>query len=421
MKITFLAYGTRGDVQPPLALAKTLQGRGHQVRISASSNFTDWIEIHGIESAPTAVDIQALMASEGGLEWIEHGTKQIRQLRIMTNLLKQHGMTMMQDAWDACQGSDMVISSFTSDIYAASIAEKIGAIHISAPLQPAMIASRSGEASVSAPFPDRDHIINYWFSRWFVESVSWQMLGKMTNRFREEILDLPPIDRKENQQKLNQLRIIQGFSKYIVPHPDDWRENIHTTGYWFLDEETGWQPPVSLLDFLDDGEPPVYIGFGSMTGPDPVGITNLIVEAVERTGQRATLQKGWVGIGGESLPGNYYLLDSAPHRWLFPRMKAVVHHGGAGTTAESLRAGTPTMIVPHLADQPFWGRRVATLGAGPKPINRNRLTSRNLAAAIRQATTDQEMRRNAASLGEKIRGEDGIKAAVVCIEAAVDS
>jgi UDP:flavonoid glycosyltransferase YjiC (YdhE family) len=153
-----------------------------------------------------------------------------------------------------------------------------------------------------------------------------------------------------------------------------------------------------------------------MAGREPHALTRILIDAVLQSDQRAILQSGWAGLGDVSLPPDIYLLDSAPHPWLFPRMSAVVHHGGAGTTAESLRAGVPQVIVPHMADQPFWGSRIADLGAGPRPVPRNKLSAESLALAIQQATSDPGMRRRAAELGEKIRAEDGIGAAVNLIE-----
>ena len=417
MKITIIAFGTRGDVQPALVLGKALQGRGHRVRMIAGANFKPWIEQHGLEAAIATVDIQVLMMGEGGHDWVEQGNNPFKQIRVIKKLLAQYGMAMMNDAWRACADAEVVMSSFTSDVYAVSIAEKLGARHISTPLQPALVATRSGMATQSAPLSNRQSLINYLFGKWLIEPVVWHLSGGLNNRFRQETLDLPPQTRSDNWAGLRRRLVVQGFSAQVVSHPLDWPANIHTAGYWFLDEAPAWQPPPALADFLTAGDPPIYIGFGSMTGRHPQALTQRLVEAVQQSGQRAILQTGWAGIGAAFLPTHIFLLDSAPHCWLFPRMAAVVHHGGAGTTAESLRAGVPTIIVPHMADQPFWGARVAALGVGPQPIPRPKLTAGRLAAAVRQATGDPAMRQRAAELGAKIRAEDGLGTAVQLIEA----
>jgi UDP:flavonoid glycosyltransferase YjiC (YdhE family) len=171
-----------------------------------------------------------------------------------------------------------------------------------------------------------------------------------------------------------------------------------------------------LVDFLDAGAPPVYIGFGSMANRTSQKMAQLAKEALELSGQRGILAAGWGGLDGANLPASIFALDSVPHAWLFPRMAAVVHHGGAGTTAAGLRAGVPSVIVPYLGDQPFWGKRVAEMGVGPQPIPRRKLTPGLLAEAIRIATTDQNMRAKAAALGERIRSEDGIARMIEIIE-----
>lgn len=417
MKITIIAFGTRGDVQPILRLSKALKARGHQVRLITSANFKPWIEAHGLETATATVDIQSMMMGEGGHEWIEHGNHPIKQAQVMKKLLDQHGLAMMRDAWIACQDAEVIVSSFTSDIYAASIAEKLHAKHISTPLQPALVATRSGMATQQPPLPNRVSFINYLFGKWIMEPFGWRLMGASNNRFRQETLGLPAQTVGENRHALRRMLVVQGFSAHVVPHPSDWPPNIHTAGYWFLDEDQTWQPPQALLEFLNAGDPPVYVGFGSMTGRNPQTLTHIIVDAIAQSKQRAILQAGWAGIGETQLPSHIFLLDVAPHSWLFPRMSAVVHHGGAGTTAESLRAGVPPVIVPHMADQPFWGSRVAALGVGPAPIRRDRLTVENLTSAIRQTTGDPRMRELAAELGAKIREEDGVGIAIEVIEA----
>jgi sterol 3beta-glucosyltransferase len=211
--------------------------------------------------------------------------------------------------------------------------------------------------------------------------------------------------------------LLYGFSPHVVPRPADWPPNHHVTGYWFLDPDDGWQPPADLAAFLAAGPPPVYIGFGSMANRDPAEAAQIMLDALAQSGQRGVIASGWGGLTPSDLPDRVHMLSSIPHSWLFPRMAAVVHHGGAGTTAAGLRAGVPSIIVPFFGDQPFWGRRVAELGVGPVPIPRRKLTASALADAITRAVTDPAMRARAAALGEQIRAEDGIAAAAAHIEA----
>jgi UDP:flavonoid glycosyltransferase YjiC (YdhE family) len=190
------------------------------------------------------------------------------------------------------------------------------------------------------------------------------------------------------------------------------------TGFWYLDQPEGYAPPVELARFLAAGEPPVYIGFGSMSTRDPRRTGELALRALELSGRRGVLMRGWGGLDADDLSPGVTLIDETPHAWLFPQLAAVVHHGGAGTTGAGLRAGVPAVVVPFFADQPFWVERVAGLGAGPAPIPRRRLSAEALARAIEQATT-AEMRARAAELGRHIAGEDGVGAAVKQIERIV--
>jgi UDP:flavonoid glycosyltransferase YjiC (YdhE family) len=421
MKITMIAFGTRGDVQPAVALGKALKAEGHSVRILAGANFKTWIERHGLEAVTSTIDVQSIMESELGRDWVEKSGNPIAQMRILKKLAEQTGWQAMMEARWACRHTEVIISSFTSDIYALSIAEKLGVRHISMPLQPALFPTRNGAATMNAPFPERKSIMNYIFGKFFLESFNWRISGELVNRFRTEVLALPPQTRAEYLAAKRRLFTVQAYSRHLVPHAEDWPATVRTTGFWFLEEQNDWQPPADLTEFLEAGEPPVSKGFGSIVGHNLEQLTRMVIDAVRESGRRAVLLSGWGGIGNAELGEGIYRLEAAPHEWLYPRVAAAVHHGGAGTTAASLRAGVPTVIVPHLGDQPFWGQRVYALGAGPKPISRNKLTASGLADAIRAATTNHHIKRRAEELGEKIRAEYGIGQAIEMIESYLRS
>jgi sterol 3beta-glucosyltransferase len=209
---------------------------------------------------------------------------------------------------------------------------------------------------------------------------------------------------------------IVSCSNYVFPEPQDLSKHVHNTGYWFLDEEINWHPPDGLQDFLQQGTPPIYVGFGSLGNPaKATQTTNLVIEALQRSGQRGVLATGWSGMAMlDTIPENIFMLESVPHAWLFPRMSVVVHHGGAGTTAAGLRSGVPSIIIPHANDQFAWGRRVYELGVGAKPIPRKQLTAEKLAAAITHVST-KAVKDAAKALGEKIQSENGAKTAAKAI------
>ncbi|MGA7270621.1 MAG: glycosyltransferase, partial [Acidimicrobiia bacterium] len=204
------------------------------------------------------------------------------------------------------------------------------------------------------------------------------------------------------------------ISRHVMPRPSDWAEHHHLTGYLFYDD-AGWRPPAKLVNFIQSSDAPIYIGFGSIQDRRPDETTRLILSALKKTRQRAVLLSGWSELGQIDLPETVYRLDYAPHSWLFPRVKAVVHHAGAGTTAAALRAGIPSVTIPHSGDQPFWARRLYQLGAGTVPLPKYRLNSAYLADRIIKALEDEQMRSRAEELGKKIGDENSVSKTIAVI------
>ncbi|GCL35098.1 glycosyl transferase family 28 [Sphaerospermopsis reniformis] len=238
---------------------------------------------------------------------------------------------------------------------------------------------------------------------------------KGVNQFREKTLQLTPLSNWQRLygrlQKVN-VPYLYGFSPVVVPKPSTWSERLHITGYWFLEHPANWTPPQDLQEFIAAGSPPVYIGFGSMTGRDPQQMTEIALTALKKTKQRGILVTGSGGIAATDLPETVFKIESVPHDWLFPRMAAIVHHGGAGTSAAALRAGVPSIIIPFFGDQPFWGHCLWQLGVSPEPIPKPALTVDKLAQAITTAVNHTQMRQKAQFIGEQIRLENGVNQAV---------
>jgi sterol 3beta-glucosyltransferase len=245
-------------------------------------------------------------------------------------------------------------------------------------------------------------------------AIGLAMYRRPINDWRREVLGLPPA-KGEDRLRGKPVTKLYAYSQAVIPRPADWDESSVITGYWFLDGPTNWRPEPALVKFLHDGPPPVYVGFGSMFMHGGARKTEIVLKALRLTGQRGVLATGWGGLTEDNTPNGIFVLDAVPHDWLLPQVAAVVHHGGAGTTGAGLRAGKPTIICPFVGDQTFWGRRVAALGVGPRPIPRKRLTAERLAEAIQIALNDKSIRQRAASLGETIRAEGGIGHAVAHI------
>lgn len=413
MRMTVVALGTRGDVQPMIALAKGLHAAGHTVQMIAGSNFAPWITRHGLDFLPS-VDMEALMNSPKGLVWTESSNNPRQQLRMMRELIDEYGAAMAAPIL-ACTGStDLLISGFVSEPFVQSACEHAGLPHIHAALQPQQ-PTRSGSAGTNPLLPRGNSIFNWWIGQ-FAERLVWSIGANTVNMLRTQQLGLPAHTPRSYLAAKHATPIVYGFSRHVVPRPADWPASISISGYWFLEEGQAWQPPADLQAFLAAGPPPVYIGFGSMSHRDPQATLRLIVDALQPSRRRAVLAAGWSGVRGEQLPDHLFALESAPHDWLLPRMAGIVHHGGAGTTAAGLRAGKPTLIIPHMSDQPYWGRRVYELGVGPKPIPRHKLTADALARGIDALVGDTAQAQRAARLGQAICAEDGVAAAVATIE-----
>lgn len=416
MRITVIAFGTRGDVQPVLALARELVAAGHTVRMAAASDFRDRIAACGVEPAPSSAAARDLMSSEDGRLWADSGSNPFLQVRVMRRLVLVSGAIMMNEAWEACQDAELILGTATAEPFGPSFGTGLGVPFITTMLQPAFRATRSGAASWKAPFPHRSSYLNYLVGRLFIEGAFHWMSRDLVNRFRTETLGLRPQSTQRYLAESHHRPVLMGISRHVVLHPPDWPPPYHTTGYWFFDETESWKPPPALEAFLDAGEPPVVIGFGSMTTRDPVAATRTLLEGVAMSGRRAVLLAGWAGLGVDDLPASVFCIDAAPHDWLFARACAVVHHGGAGTTAAALRAGIPQVLVPHLGDQTYWGRRMYELGVAPKPILRPKLTAERLAGAIRDVTGEPAYARAAAALSVLVRSEHGLANGVELVE-----
>jgi UDP:flavonoid glycosyltransferase YjiC (YdhE family) len=320
------------------------------------------------------------------------------------------------DITKACEGADAILWSFWG-VPAYHVAEKMRVPSMGIYLQP--FTRTIMFPSVGLPFGISFGPILNMLSHLLAEQMLWQLFRPKWNQWRREELGLgnEGIRGPFVRMVRDKYPIICAFSKHVVSKPWDWHENVEITGFLFLDGESGWTPPQALVDFLKAGPPPVYIGFGSMVTGKEDEVGQIAFEALRISGQRGIILSGWGGIGkSESSAHNVFVVDSVPHAWLFPQMAAVVHHGGAGTLGAGVRAGVPTIIIPHYADQFFWSNRIYKLGVGPRWIPRTKLTAEKLAQAITKAVTDQTMREKARQLGEAVRAEDGIANAVAAIE-----
>lgn len=411
--IAMVAAGSRGDVQPYVALAKGIQAAGHTVRLIASAEFESLVTEAGLTFFSTGEGAESVIQSDAWRKDIERGNFMVLLARMRQEMSKRAHLEA-SILPPLLEGSDLIIAGMNGLGGLYAIADKISIPMISAYVFP-FTPTRAFPSPI-VPASQLGGLLNQT-SFHLMRQMMWQTLRVSDAAIRRE-LNLPKSPRFGPFKIMNAKGdpTLYGFSKHVLPPPADWGESHKVTGYWFLDHAPNWTPPSELIAFLKDGPAPVYIGFGSMANRDPQKMTELALQALEISGQRGVLASGWGALSSADLPKSVYMLRSAPHSWLFPQMAAVIHHGGAGTTAAGLRAGVPSVIIPFFGDQGFWARRVAALGVGTPPIARKSLTASKLADAIRQATSNDAMQERAVALGEKIRAEDGIGAAVEVIE-----
>lgn len=415
MHLMLIGFGSRGDVQPMIPLAKALQASGFQVTFAGGSNFQSWVESEGIRFVGFTTDVEAMMNSETGKEWVENSSNSsAKEAQNMRQMVREHAQTMTADLWRICEQADVLVSGLPTFGIVESIAEITGKPHIRimlAPLSPTKVA----DSTMVPVIPRRDIFLNRW-AGYIGIYFTWWIFQEAIQQFRRE-KNLSPMSYQSFTKAWNQRPVVYGVSPLVMPKAPDWNDTTYVTGFWFYQQSQTWQAPQSLVDFLAQGAKPVYIGFGSMSNKNPQATTEIMLNALAKTEQRGIIYTGWAGLHAEDLPANIYLLSGAPHDWLFPQMAAVIHHGGAGTTAAGLRAAVPSSVVAHMADQPYWGRRIHELGVGAPLIRRHDLSVTKLASAIDFMLSKPEIARNAARLGAQICQEEGIANAVKAFQA----
>lgn len=413
MRITIMTVGSQGDVYPCVALGAALQKAGYTIKLVAPSNFESFARGYGLDVYPLPVDFQKLLQGEEGVKLIQERRNIISGIRTARRMMEPVLQEMVSGLAASAADSDLILCHGLILMVGQSVSEIFG-IPVLNITPSAIVPTRAFPHPVLAPMRTLGGPLNR-FSAWGLEQILWFILGGAINTFRQSH-NFKAQNITGYRRATRDLPVLVAMSEHVVPRPDDWGPNVHLTGYWLSEPPADWQPPAELVEFLENGLPPVYIGFGSMTEKDPETVTRMIFEALLNVGRRGLVLSGWAGIGEGWFAEQVYIADFVPYSWLFPRMGAIVHHGGAGTTAYGLRAGLPAFTVPFISDQFFWGWRVLDLGVGPAPVKRQALTTEILTQGIKTLLENESMQQRAATLGEKLRAEDGLARAVQLIE-----
>ena len=416
-RILILTYGTRGDVEPMLALALGLKRAGMAVAIATSTRFSEWIGTHGIDALPISDDLLALMDTPEGRMLLEGGAGVMARIRAgarMQKVAKPINVRMMFETAYAAEAfrPDMIV--YHPKMFAGPhIAEKLAVPAVMAVFQPLFVPT--GEFPLAGLPASR--LPGWNRATYRLVPLSMRFYRNRINAFRRQKLGLGPVGAGwavAMPPGAGPIPVLHAVSPHVIPRPADWPGHAHLTGYWPLEPQAGFSPPAALQAFLRAGPPPVYAGFGSMMSADPAALADLLADAFRQAGVRGVIGAGWAGLD-TAASDDVFVTPPVPHGWLFPQTAAIIHHGGAGTTAAAFRAGVPSIICPFIGDQPFWARRAHQLGVAPPPLPRSRLTAERLAASIREAISNTAMRARADELGRKLQTETGVDNAVELI------
>lgn len=413
MNITILTYGSRGDVQPFLPLSCGLMARGHGVNLAAPSRFKELVEGYGIQFVPLAGEPEELSRQMNNA-----GFNPVAMIRDFMQHAIGIGADVIRQVEEASKDADLIIHTFAHAVGAHTLAREmyIPDIHI----QTFPMFTPTGDyPNVTLPdFKLRmvnrfTHLVSQKIA-WWISVFGYEQVCRRGGLARRKLYF--PFDKDPLRPPTP---ILCAWSPSILPPSSDWSSNVHVTGYFFFDSNTGYQPPFELQNFLNKGAPPICISFGSMVNRDADRIDKIVDEALTLTNNRGIVLSGWSDVE-HRVSDNVLYLNAVPHDWLLPQCRAIVHHGGAGTTSAGLRSGIPNIVVPFTADQPFWGRRVHATGAGPRPILVKKLSVEKLIRAILEAE-DEAVRTRAQAIGQRIGSEDGVGQAVDLIESCVSN
>jgi len=412
--ITILCGGSRGDVQPYLALAIELKRMGKEVRIAVTRSYEEFVRSYGIDFFSIDVDFESLNVDKNMIREAQQADNPLK-LFFSFQKMKKYGVHMVEHYYAACEGSEAIVyhPGMAIGYYAA---EKTGIPSILATPFPLNKTKEQTSVILYGKVPS-----NLWvnlFSYSILQNMLWMASDASLKPFWKEKFGRLPTDYGCPFERHTDLRhpAIVSCSNFIFPRPTDWNKNIHQNGYWFLEEQDEYIPPMELVDFLNNGEKPIYIGFGSMViGENSEKKSKIILEGLAMTGKRAIIS----GFGNlQNIPDTIYKIDNIPHSWLFSKVSAVCHHGGAGTSAAGFEAGVPSMIFPFALDQFAWAQRAYDLGVGSKPMPIKKLTSEKFAESIRYAMKGKIIS-IAKELAKNIATENGAKDCAKIILASV--
>ena len=409
MKFIVVTYGTEGDARPFAALCRGLMDAGHEARLLADAATLGSARALGVPTAVLSGDIRGTLSRDHAIAGVvAKGGGFNQTARALAKIANQNAESWLRTIIEAGEGRDAILVAGLAAFVGFSAAEYLGAKGIGSGMIP--ITPTAAFPSPFLPSKWVPRLLNR-ASHGFVNAMLWKAFSDKTNAARA-IFKLPP-----RKSVWTGLPMLYGVSPSLLTTPADWPANVQMCGQW-LAPSPAWMPPPALANFLDAGEAPIYIGFGSMTGFDNARLLDALIEAM--AGRRALFHPGWSGIDPKALPDNCLAIGDTPHDWLFPRTAAVIHHGGSGTSHSAARAGVPSIVTPFAGDQFFWAERLRLAGVAAAAVDGRRPKAEAFARALDFAATVQ-VRNRARVLGESMRAENGVVDAVAALERIVAS
>ncbi|MEW6178703.1 MAG: glycosyltransferase [Chloroflexota bacterium] len=410
MRITILTYGSRGDVQPCLALAQALQREGHEPLLALPASLANIADQMKIPAIALPGDVTKISK---GLN--QAGRNGLAMVRVIREVVEPVALDVARTAWLACQKADLIVHTFLFTLGAHAFARHLEIPDLSVQFFPMFIVSSSypNMGFPLLPFGKGYHRLSHHLANFIFiwsQRLMYPRIRKYAHHFPQQLFW--PF---KSTGERNATPLVLAYSPTLVPPEPDFPAHVHQTGFWFLESSSVYRPPAELKEFLSSGQPPVCIGLGSMIHPNSKHLQRVLIEGVQRTGSRAIILTGWDEWRGIEASPELLFLRDAPHEWLFPRCAAIIHHAGAGTTAAVLRSGRPCVALPLAADQPFWARRLHAVGVCPPPLNADNLTAGQVSFALQMAIEDESIRRNALTMGDVIRRENGLQKTVEII------
>ncbi|GAA0691046.1 glycosyltransferase [Kitasatospora atroaurantiaca] len=404
MRILIATAGSQGDVAPYIGLGRRLAQAGHEVSLATHTTFETAARHAGLGFRALPVDPRSELASDRGQRLLRAGAGPLavaELLRMGRRFMPALGRGILEAVR---HGTDLLLLAATTAPLGQAVAEAHDLPSAGVFLQPLY---PTGEflpvvAGTSASLGRRGNLLAGHTAQLAVDRLFAPAVRDLRRQLGLPARTAAGLRRRHARQAWP---VLHGFSPSVVPRPADWAPSARVSGYWWPHTPADWQPPAQLADFLRAGPPPVYVGFGSLVVADPGRLGEVITAALRTARLRAVVQRGWSGLSVESR--DVLVVDEVPHAWLFPRMAAVVHHAGAGTTAAGLRAGVPAVPVPAQLDATFWATRLTALGVSPGPVPLRRLSAERLAVGLRRAVDEPAYRVRAREVADRIGAEDG--------------